>query len=373
MNLIIAGDVAPTSTNKSIFEDKLDKKIDKNFYDIWKKSDYRVFNLECPIIENGKPILKFGPNISCSSNCINGIKSLKPDLVLLGNNHINDYGTDGINNTIEILEKENISYTGIIENYEDNNKGFIFDKDGIRVGVYNFCDNEFSIATLSKKGIWGVSLFKNYQEIKQLKKLTAYLLVIFHGGKEYYQYQTPKLKELTELLVEFGADIVICQHSHCIGTYYKYKDSTIVFGQGNFIFDNSKHELGKNSLVIKINFTENEYKIEYIPIKKENELIKIDDSNTSMEEFLKRSNEINKDNNIYKKVSNFSTDLLNNYMAIFSKVNIVKRIINKFFIKNYYVKSYSKEELAKILNIVECEAHREMLIEALKNKIERDE
>lgn len=373
MNLIIAGDVAPTSTNKNIFENELDKKIDKDFYKLWQKNDYRIFNLECPIIENGKPILKYGPNISCSNNCINGIKALKPNLVLLGNNHINDYGEEGINNTIEKLEKENIPYTGIIDNYDDINKGFIFEKDGIRVGIYNFCDNEFSIATLSQKGTRGISLIKNYQEIKQLKEQTDYLVVIFHGGKEYYQYQTPKLKELTELLVEYGADIVICQHSHCIGTYYQYKNSIIIFGQGNFIFDNSINELGKKSLVIQIDFTKKGYEIKYIPIKKEEELIKLDDSNKSVEDFVSRSKEIVNDKNIYKRVSNFSIGLLNNYMAILSNKSLVKKVINRWFIKDYYAKLYSKNELIKILNIIECDAHREMLIAAIKNKIERDE
>ena len=75
MDLIIAGDVVPTSINEVIFKKGLKKEIDKD-YDMWKASDFRIFNLECPIIENGKPILKYGPNISCSNDCINGIKDL---------------------------------------------------------------------------------------------------------------------------------------------------------------------------------------------------------------------------------------------------------------------------------------------------------
>ena len=371
MDLIIAGDVVPTSINEVIFKKGLKKEIDKDFYDMCKASDFRIFNLECPIIENGKPILKYGPNISCSNDCINGIKDLNPNLVLLGNNHINDYGTEGIDNTIKKLTKENIPYTGIIENYDDINRGYIFEKDGLRVGIYNFCDNEFSTATFSKKGTRGISLIKNYKEIKRLKELTNYLIVIFHGGKEHYQYQTPKLKEFTELLVEYGADIVICQHSHCIGTQYRYKNSVIIFGQGNFIFNDSDNELEEKSLIININFTTNNYTIKYIPIKKKSGLIQIDDKKT-VEDFNTRSVDIEKENNIYQKVSEFSKQKLNNYMAILSNKSILKKIINKFFIKNYYVKLYSTTELTKILNIIECEAHREILIEALKNKIERD-
>lgn len=43
-------------------------------------------------------------------------------------------------------------------------------------------------------------------------------------------------------MVEKGADLVIYQHSHCVGSYEKYKDSTIVYGQGNFMFNKRDDE-----------------------------------------------------------------------------------------------------------------------------------
>ena len=39
-------------------------------------------------------------------------------------------------------------------------------------------------------------------------------------------------------------------------------------------------------------------------------------------------------------------------------------------IKNYYRKRYKKDELVKILNIIECDAHREVLITSLKAEID---
>lgn len=39
-------------------------------------------------------------------------------------------------------------------------------------------------------------------------------------------------------MVDCGADMIICQHSHCIGSFEKYKQSGILYGQGNFILDN---------------------------------------------------------------------------------------------------------------------------------------
>ena len=46
-----------------------------------------------------------------------------------------------------------------------------------------------------------------------------------------------------------------------------------------------------------------------------------------------------------------------------------KRIINKLTNKKYYLHKYKLKDYIRILNIVECEAHRELLINGLKNKI----
>lgn len=72
-----------------------------------------------------------------------------------------------------------------------------------------------------------------------------------------------------------GADVVVCQHSHCIGCKENWNNGTIVYGQGNFLFDNLDNELWKTSLLIDLKIEENAtYQIEYIPIlKKKNGVI----------------------------------------------------------------------------------------------------
>ena len=366
MNLLIAGDVVPTNKNIYLFEGGLKDSLDLEFKKIWFSSDFRIFNLECPIIENEEPILKYGPNLSCSNNCIKGIKELEPSLILLANNHIKDYGVNGSNNTINKLKNVNISYTGIIDNINSINNGYILEKDNIKVGIYNFSDNEFSQALENEKGVRGISIKKNYQEIKRLKEKTNYLIIVFHGGKEYYQYPTPRLKETMELLIDIGANIVICQHSHCIGTIQEYKNGTIIYGQGNFIFDDGDNPLEDVSLLLNIEFTNKKYTIKYIPIMKKDGLIALA-NNTILNNIRERNLEIQKNLVLNQKFKDFSKNKLNNYMSIISKKNILNKIINRFFIKNYYIKSYSKKDLAKILNIIECEAHREVFIQALKD------
>ena len=64
-----------------------------------------------------------------------------------------------------------------------------------------------------------------------------YTIVLYHGGKEYYRYPSPNLQRVCRYMIEKGTDLVICQHSHCIGCEENYLSGKIVYGQGNFIFD----------------------------------------------------------------------------------------------------------------------------------------
>lgn len=91
------------------------------------------------------------------------------------------------------------------------------------------------------------------------------MIVLYHGGKEQYRYPSPNLQKTCRKLVEKGADLVVCQHSHCIGCREEYLQGTIVYGQGNFLFDDEENEYWQTSLLIMIS---DDFEVKYIPLKK---------------------------------------------------------------------------------------------------------
>jgi poly-gamma-glutamate synthesis protein (capsule biosynthesis protein) len=48
---------------------------------------------------------------------------------------------------------------------------------------------------------------------------------------------SPRLQKLCRYIVDLGADLVVCQHSHCPGAVEEYHDALITYGQGNLLFD----------------------------------------------------------------------------------------------------------------------------------------
>jgi len=64
-------------------------------------------------------------------------------------------------------------------------------------------------------------------------------IVLLHDGAEYYPFPSPRLQKVCRFLIEQGAGLVVCQHSHCAGAYEAHGRGHIIYGQGNLIFDST--------------------------------------------------------------------------------------------------------------------------------------
>ena len=373
MNILIGADIVPTSSNIDFFisgnaQSLLGDELNKIILD----SDFRIFNLEAPLTDLEKPIPKCGPNLIAPTKCVAGYKAMQIDLLTLANNHILDQDQQGLESTCKVLAAAGIAYTGVGQTPEEAAKPYIYECDGRKIGVYACTEHEFSIVTKHSSGANPIDLLESPDHISVLKAKCDYVIVLYHGGKEHYRYPSPNLQRTCRKLVEKGADLVVCQHSHCIGCEEKYLGGTIVYGQGNFIFDMSEADEWQTSLLIKVV----DGVVSYIPIKKHKEKIRIANSIEGAEildDFRKRSEEIKDAQLIEDKYKDFVSKKLYEYLWVLSGANNSKilRARNKIsgyrFYRLFLERKYSAYNFLSMLNYFECEAHREVIIEGLKN------
>lgn len=371
MQILIAGDLVPTKSNIELFENGDIKTLfGDELLSLWKSSHVRMFNLEVPLCDVENPILKCGPNMIAKTSAINGINELNPTLIALANNHILDHGEQGFLSTKDILLKYNIPFVGAGQNLNDASKPYII-KDSIKIGIYACAEHEFSIATDKTSGANPFDPLESLDHIKKLKDECDYVVVLYHGGKEHYPYPSPNLQKICRKIVEKGGDAIICQHSHCIGCYELYNNSIIVYGQGNFLFDGTDDELWKTSVLININIEE-KMNVDFIPIVKNKNKVRL--ANNSEKEdilnsFYKRSEEILQKGFIEQKYEEYALKNINYYLSKFSGIfklftYLQRKLFNGWFLN----KKYNKRKLSAIRNFIECEAHRELVIQGIKIK-----
>ena len=345
VSLIIGADICPTNDNLHFFENgNIKLLLGEDIYNILIDADFRIFNLECPLTDKNTPINKWGPVLRANTSTVNGIKSLNPSLLTLANNHIYDHGKQGIESTINILNKYNIPFSGIKSNE------YILEKNKIKIGIYVCAEHEFNLES---------SFFDSLEtpdKIYQLKKKCDYVIVLYHGGKEYYQYPSPLLQKRFRKMAEKGALLVVAQHTHCIGCYEKYNDSILVYGQGNFIYNENCNNSSNSSLLLKINLSKESFFIDYIPVSK------FEDKKHILNDFEKRSLQILKSGFIENEYLNFAKKMHGYYLDSFQGNTYIHRIFRKIFKKNISKFVLSKSNLLRIQNYVQCEAHRELFL-----------
>lgn len=378
MKIMIGADLVPTKSNELLFCNGDGEALaGKELYKLLKEADFRVFNLEVPLTDTYSPIAKCGPALIASTSTASGYKALGVDLLTLANNHIMDQGEQGLFSTIQMLQKNGIAYVGAGETLQAAQKPFVLEQDGRRIGVYACAEHEFSIADENMPGANPFDPLESLDHIAELKKQTNYVIVLYHGGKEHYRYPSPNLQKVCRKMIEKGADLVICQHSHCVGSEEKWQNGTIVYGQGNFLFDDSVSKFWQTSLLIELS-VEDDVMLTYHPLKKRDNTVCLacgEEAEVILSAFYDRSVEIQEKGVLNRKYQDFSKEMLWSYLGAFHGKRTRKlwfRIINKLsghrFAKWYLNKQYDKQALLKMQNYVECEAHREVFLDGIISK-----
>ena len=371
--ILIGADFVPTASNIDLFVSGDSSKLfgDK-LNALLSKADYRIFNLEVPLSDEEHPINKAGKNFVAPVKCVNGYKSAGADLLTLANNHILDQGEYGLNSTFDVLRKNNIGCVGAGSVPKEASAPYFFVYLGKKIGVYACAEHEFSIVNNSRGGANPFDPLESLDHIVKLKKQSDYVIVLYHGGKEYFRYPSPQLQKTCRKLIEKGADLVVCQHSHCIGCEEKYGGGTIVYGQGNFLFDNSSHEAWQTSMLVGI---DEDFKVIYYPLVKSGNGVRLaddEDKEKIINGFEFRSRQITAPGFVEENFAEFANGMLNRYLRCFrGKISLPFRALNKLLgyrLNGLIIRRFGRSELTEIKNYLECEAIRETITEGINKR-----
>lgn len=367
-SVLIGGDLAPTRSNYSFFkEGNIKALIDDKLLSILKSADHRIFNLELPLTDSEKPISKDGPNLLAPVSTLNGIRLLNPTILGLANNHILDHDEQGLYKTMEQLSENNITWVGAGKDLANAAKPVFIENGELKIGIYACAENEFSIAEETKAGANPFDPLESLDHVASLKSKSDFVIVLYHGGKELYRYPSPYLQKVCRKLVEKGADLVICQHSHCIGAFENFINGVIVYGQGNFLFDLTENEFWQTSLIVKATFGE-KMSVDFIPICKKGKGIELpepDRSEAILKAFNERSQKISLPGFIDSEYEKFCVKNGLYYMGAFAGLGRILRKVDGLLNGIITRQIYSKKKRNMLQNFIECEAHRELFLRYL--------
>jgi len=232
------GDVKILFVGDMMFDRYIRQVSDKRGYEfvfekvsgLFAGNDLIVGNLEGPITE--KQSISVDSKIGEKNNYIFTFDSRVADilskenikLVSIGNNHISNFGSDGIKSTRENLARAKIEYFGDPEN--ESSRMIIENIKGNKIAFVNY--NQF-VSDAKQKTIDDLNKAKNEK--------ADFIILYTHWGVEFSPQPTEKIKSLAHEFVDAGASLIIGSHPHVIETKEVYNGKTIYYSLGNFIFD----------------------------------------------------------------------------------------------------------------------------------------
>jgi poly-gamma-glutamate synthesis protein (capsule biosynthesis protein) len=179
-------------------------------------------------------------------NAVRALYTIGLSIVSLANNHIRDFGNEGISQTIEHSSKMGLKTFG-----------------DPRVNMQRYHIKTFKntrIAFIPYNQFFGTAE-QTYADLKTTESLSDVQIIFAHWGDEYVSARMA-IKNLAHSFVDAGADLVIGAHPHIIQEKEIYKNVPVYYSLGNFIFDQYWEESVKTGLAVAISMEDKNISIQ---------------------------------------------------------------------------------------------------------------
>lgn len=196
--------------------------------------------------------------------CAEALRSAGLNCLFLANNHTAQHGIDALKRSCQLLDKNNIKWTGFNPTEPTLPLSAIFNVKGVQVGILAYCETQQYNLDTPILPIINIESIK--KDINNLRKNCDIVIISLHWGDEFTEIPSPEQIKLGRLIIDAGADLILGHHSHVLQGIERYKHGIIVYSLGSFIKDLWQRNM-RESIILKCDLTRQGIKnIEYIPI-----------------------------------------------------------------------------------------------------------
>lgn len=251
VRLLFLGDLMLDRYNRDLMNRRGGKWITEKIEKLFWGTDLNVANLEGPVTVDES--ISIGSEEGSRDNYVftfdethtkEFLEYNKIGLVNLGNNHILNFGKEGLEQTKNFLSKNKFEYFGDIKGERE----LFWEKsiNGRRIAFVSY--NQFS-----------GNGFENVKgKVEELEKVNDLTIIYAHWGTEYELNENEVQQEKAHKLIDAGADLIIGSHPHVVQSVEMYKNKAIFYSLGNFIFDQYFSVDTMTGLSVAVTISDNE-------------------------------------------------------------------------------------------------------------------
>ena len=370
IKILFAGDFCPVNRTESLALAKNYNLIFNDIIDVFVGNDINAVNLECPLTLSKSKRLKTGPHQKAHPETIEILKYAGVKLVAMANNHIMDYGSEGVEDTLRLLEMNRIKTVGIGKCFEDAAMEYSLMISDKKIAILNYAENEFLTTPDGQYCCNPLDKIKIFYDIESAKSKHDFTIVVIHGGNEYYGLPSPRIKKLCRFIVDLGADAIVNHHTHIFSGYEIYNSKPIFYGLGNFVYDwpGKRNSTWNEGYIVKLELGE-AICFKIIPYTQNNEkpgVFKLNPREKELfqQKMIKLNTVIDDDERLEDEFRKYCDSVYDIYSS-FIEPSFGKKIAS-LRRRGMFPNIMSRKKRLLFLNIARCESHRDVLIRILK-------
>ncbi len=275
--LVVVGDVAVEHADPTVMMQKVAHYL--------RESAIACCNCEWPLTDRGVPWPgKAGRVVRSHPSKIPLYSSTGFDMVSLANNHIMNYGVEGLEQTLTVLDSAGVKHCGAGLNIEEAHNPAIVEWRGTRVAFlsYTCVFTPGFEATADQPGVAVVRVDTTYRIPKRLHEMPGspldvittpdskdeerllsdvrnarepadVIVVLMHWGVSMgYQHLVSYQRRLGHAAVDAGADLVVGHHPHTVQGVEVYHGKTIAYSVPHFGFDMEHTTISNEAILVEI-------------------------------------------------------------------------------------------------------------------------
>jgi len=286
--VLFLGDFAPADAAAALIAERgsdLGYQFALTRHPLLDRHDAVVANLESPVTSSDRPfplpkkwVYKAHPDF------VPAMARAGIDVVGLANNHVYDYGRQGLADTLRHLEQGGVRHLGAGNTEALARRGLVLETAGGRLGLlaamqdklqWRLWSHAFALDTpfLSFPGAARLDIKDLSADISRMRRHSDLVAVFVHWGKNYQPVDGAQ-RSLARACIDAGADLVIGHHSHQYQPVALYRGRPVIYSLGNYAFGTIGRASMRYGMAASLSLSEGRLtRVEFIPLLTQNRIV----------------------------------------------------------------------------------------------------
>ena len=203
-----------------------------------RRADVAFGNLECAVSNRGAPVPKQF-NFRGRPSALRAMATFAGfDVLNLANNHVGDYGTTALLDTVKLTRSFGMSAVGAGGSLASASEPRVVERLGLKIAFVGFSDilPASFFAGPDRAGTQQATSENIASSVSRARRRADVVIATFHWGVERATTENARQRGFASQAIAAGADAVIGAHPHVLQPIRRNGRRVVAYSLGNFVF-----------------------------------------------------------------------------------------------------------------------------------------